>query len=91
MGARQANFHRDVLARLGYEADCARIQDRFLAGDKAGAVAAVPTAMVQDIALVGPVAKIRDELAAWDATVIDTMLIGGPVDTVRALAEITPG
>jgi F420-dependent oxidoreductase-like protein len=91
MGARQANFHRDVLARLGYEADCARIQDRFLAGDKAGAVAAVPTAMVQDIALVGPVAKIRDELAAWDATVIDTMLIGGPVDTVRALAEIMPG
>jgi F420-dependent oxidoreductase-like protein len=91
MGARQANFHRDVLARLGYEAECAQIQDRYLAGDKAGAVAAVPTAMVQDIALIGPAAKIRDELPLWQATVIDTLLINGPVETVRELAAIMPG
>src|SRR5689334_4032283 len=88
MGARQANFHRDVLARLGYEAECARIQDRYLAGDKAGAVAAVPTSMVQDVALVGPAAKIRDELPMWQDTVIDTLLVNGPVDTVRQLAAI---
>jgi F420-dependent oxidoreductase-like protein len=91
MGARQANFHRDVLARLGYEAACARIQDRYLAGDKAGAMAAVPTSMVQDVALIGPVAKIRDELPVWDNTVIDTLLVNGPVDTLRQLAAIVPG
>ena len=91
MGAREANFHRDVLARLGYEAACARIQDRYLAGDRAGAVAAVPTSMVQDVALIGPVAKIRDELPVWDDTVIDTLLVNGPVDTLRQLAAIMPG
>ncbi len=91
MGARQANFHRDVLARLGYEAECARIQDHFLAGDRAGAVAAVPTSMVQDVALIGPAAKIRDELPAWRDTVIDTLLVNGPIETVRQLAAIMPG
>jgi hypothetical protein len=53
-GVRNANFHRDVLARLGHEADCAHIQDRYLAGGEAGAVAAVPASMVQDVALVDP-------------------------------------
>jgi F420-dependent oxidoreductase-like protein len=91
MGARQANFHRDVLVRLGYEAACARIQDRYLAGDKAGALAAVPTSMVQDVALIGPVAKIRDELPMWHDTVIDTLLVNGSVDTLRQLAAIMPG
>jgi F420-dependent oxidoreductase-like protein len=88
MGAKAANFHRDVLVRLGYEADCARIQDRFLAGDRAGAVAAVPTAMVRDIALVGPLARIRDDLARWRATVVDTLIVNGPVSTLRQLAEL---
>jgi len=90
MGAREANFHRDVLARLGYEAECARIQDRVLAGDKAGAVAAVPTSMVEDVALVGPLAKIRDELQRGNDTMIDTLLVNGPVSTLRRLAEIVP-
>jgi F420-dependent oxidoreductase-like protein len=90
MGAREANFHRDVVARLGYEAECARIQDCYLAGDKAGAIAAVPTAMVQDVALIGPAAKIRDELPLWADTVIDTLLVNGPVSTLRQLAENMP-
>ena len=45
MGARDANFHLDVFARMGYEQDCALIQDHYLAGRKSDAVAAVPTAM----------------------------------------------
>ncbi|MEQ3549884.1 LLM class F420-dependent oxidoreductase [Pseudonocardia nematodicida] len=88
MGAREANFHRDVFARLGYEAECARIQDLFLAGRREEATAAVPTAMVSDIALVGPPAKIRDELARWEETVVDTLVVrAGPRGLVR-IAEV---
>src|SRR5690606_27283005 len=34
MGARDRNFHKDVFARLGYEAECERIQEAYLAGRK---------------------------------------------------------
>src|SRR5712691_1129642 len=40
MGARGANFHYDVFARLGYEGECAHIQDLYLQGKKKEAIAA---------------------------------------------------
>jgi F420-dependent oxidoreductase-like protein len=75
MGARGLNFHYEVFARMGYEAAAAAIQDHYLAGDKKGAVAAVPTAMVEDVALIGPWAKIADEIQRWRQTVITTLLV----------------
>jgi F420-dependent oxidoreductase-like protein len=78
MGARSANFHFEVLARLGYEETCIRVQDLYLSGKKREAMAAIPTSMVQDTALIGPIEKIRDDLAAWKGTAITTMLMGGP-------------
>ena len=65
MGAKEMNFHFDVFARMGYEEAAHKIQDAYLDGRKDDVAAAVPTSMVEDIALVGPVAKVRDELAAW--------------------------
>lgn len=88
MGAKGANFHYDVLARLGYEDECARIQSLYLSGKKAEAMAAIPTSMVEDVALVGPPEKIRDELPAWKATCLTTMLVGGPPQMLRAVAEL---
>ena len=58
MGAKGANFHYEVFARMGYEAECARIQDLYLDGHKADAIAAVPTALVEDVALIGPLGKV---------------------------------
>jgi F420-dependent oxidoreductase-like protein len=88
MGAKGANFHFDVFVRLGYEAECLKIQELYLDGHKAEAVAAVPTAMVEDIALVGPLAKIRDDLAAWRESVVTSILVHTDAPTLRALAEI---
>ena len=65
MGAKEMNFHFDVFARMGYEEAATKIQDAYLDGRKDDAAAAVPTSMVEDIALVGPAEKIRDDLAAW--------------------------
>nr|WP_042185218.1 LLM class F420-dependent oxidoreductase [Kibdelosporangium sp. MJ126-NF4]CEL16621.1 Coenzyme F420-dependent oxidoreductase [Kibdelosporangium sp. MJ126-NF4]CTQ89028.1 Coenzyme F420-dependent oxidoreductase [Kibdelosporangium sp. MJ126-NF4] len=88
MGAKGANFHFDVFVRLGYEAECHKIQDLYLDGHKAEAIAAVPTRMVEDIALIGPLAKITDELGAWRESVITTLLVNTDVPTLRVLAEI---
>jgi len=72
MGARGVNFHYEVFARMGYEAQARTIQDLYLAGDSKGAIAAVPTKLVEDVALVGPWAKIADEIQRWKQTVLTT-------------------
>ena len=88
MGAKGANFHYDVLARLGYEDDCARIQKLYLEGNKKDAIAAVPTSMVEDTSLIGPIEKIRDELQAWKATCLTTMLVGGSPAMLERVAQV---
>jgi F420-dependent oxidoreductase-like protein len=75
MGARGVNYHHEVFARMGYEGQAAVIQDHYLAGDKRAAIAAVPTAMVEDVALIGPWAKIADEIQRWQQTVITTFSV----------------
>jgi F420-dependent oxidoreductase-like protein len=88
MGARGVNFHHDVFVRLGYADVAATVQDRYLAGDKAGAAAAIPTALVEEVALVGPLAKIRDELPLWKETVLTTMILTADPRHLPTLAEL---
>jgi F420-dependent oxidoreductase-like protein len=88
MGPRDRNFHKDVFVRLGYEAACEKIQDAYLDGGKAEAAAAVPTAMVEDVYLIGPPAKIRDDLERWRASCVTTLLVAGPPDLLRQVAEL---
>ena len=93
MGARDKNFYNDYAKRLGYEAQALRIQDAFLAGRKAEAVAAVPDALVDEIALVGPAERIRDRLQAWKdagkARHVHSMLLTGSpgIEALRLIAE----
>ena len=91
MGARGANFHFDVFARMGWEAEATKIQELYLAGRKAEAIASVPLAMVEDVALVGPVDKIRGELERWRETCLTTMLVSGPKEALPFYAELILG
>ncbi|MBM3560605.1 MAG: LLM class F420-dependent oxidoreductase, partial [Alphaproteobacteria bacterium] len=93
MGAREKNFYNDYAKRLGYADAAKKIQDAFLGGRKAEAVAAVPDALVDEIALVGSAARIRDRLQAWKAAgkkrQVDSLLVSGnqSVETLRVIAE----
>ena len=60
------NFHKQVFARMGYEAEAEQIQDLFLEGRRDEAIAAVPRSLAADISLVGSREQIRDELAGWE-------------------------
>jgi hypothetical protein len=44
--------------------------------------------MVEKVALIGPRDKIADDLAAWRESLVSTLLISGPPETLRMLAEI---
>jgi F420-dependent oxidoreductase-like protein len=87
MGAKSMNFHADAFSRLGYPGEVETIQRNFLDGNKRDAIAAVPTALVEDIALIGPVAKIRDELQLWEQTVITTLLIQADPQTLPVIVD----
>jgi F420-dependent oxidoreductase-like protein len=88
MGAATMNFHANHFGRLGYEAEVAKIQELFLSGRKLEAMGAVPTRMVEDIALIGPPAKIRDELQLWNSTVITSLIVQAPPPTLPAIADL---
>ena len=91
MGARDTNFHFDVFARMGWEDVAVKVQDLYLAGKKAEAAAAIPLAMVEDVALVGPLEKIRDEAARWRETCITSFLVGGPAHLLEKYASALLG
>ena len=91
MGARGANFHHDVAVRMGYEAEAARIQELYLDGKKDEAAAAVPTKLVEQLALIGPPDKIRHDLEAWRESRVTSLLIAGPPETLRQAAELVLG
>jgi F420-dependent oxidoreductase-like protein len=91
MGAQGTNFHADVAIRMGFEADVAKIQELYLGGHKQDAAAAVPTRLIEQVALIGPADKLRGELDAWRESIVTTLLIGGDAAMLRAAADVVLG
>ncbi len=88
MGAKSANFHANVAIRMGYEREVAKIQELYLDGHKDEAAAAVPTKLLEQLTLIGPKDKIRDDLEAWRESIVTTLLISGDPGTLRTAAEL---
>ncbi|MCU1431727.1 MAG: putative F420-dependent oxidoreductase, partial [Actinotalea sp.] len=77
MGASSANFHREMIERLGYVAECDEVARLYREGKRAEAAAAVPTALIEDIALIGSPGAVKDRLAQWEDTVVTSILVQG--------------
>lgn len=88
MGARGRNFYNALARRYGYEDAAAKIQDLYLSGRKAEAEAAVPDALVDEVALCGPRERIRERLDEWRAAGVTTLAVRGDRAAVRTLAEL---
>ncbi|MFF7242710.1 LLM class F420-dependent oxidoreductase [Embleya sp. NPDC008237] len=90
MGAKNKNFHADLMRRFGYADEANRIQELFMAGKRDEAIAAVPSAFVDEIALVGPAARIRERFAVWaaDPHVTDMIVTTRNHAALELLAEL---
>ncbi|HEY6458718.1 MAG TPA: LLM class F420-dependent oxidoreductase [Polyangiaceae bacterium] len=89
MGAKGKNFYNEYIRRVGYEEVAAKVQDLYLAGDKGGAVAAIPDALVDALHLVGTPERIRDRFAAWKELPLGTLIVGTvQPEAVRLMAEL---
>jgi len=91
MGAKGMNFHANVAIRMGYEREIEEIQDLYLGGKKEEAGARIPRELIEEMSLVGPAAKIRDELEKWRESIVTTLLISGDAATLRTAAELVLG
>jgi alkanesulfonate monooxygenase SsuD/methylene tetrahydromethanopterin reductase-like flavin-dependent oxidoreductase (luciferase family) len=89
MGAKGKNFYNDLAVRYGFEEAAATIQDAYLVGDRGTALMAVPDALIDAVALVGPKARIAERLALWKDSPITTMNITVfNVQDLRTMAEL---
>ncbi len=92
MGAQDMNFHKDLFARMGYEKEADEIQRLFFEGRRDEAIAAVPSEAVADISLVGPAARIREELSRWEEAGVTMLVIGASsLEQLRTVAEVILG
>jgi len=89
MGAREKNFHFDVVGRMGFAEDAKKVQNLYLGGKKAEAAAAVPDDLVDEISLIGPASRIKERMEAWIKSPV-TQLITGTRDpaALKVLAAI---
>jgi len=93
MGAKGQNFHTQLMSRFGYETEALAIQEAFLEGRRNEAIALVPDDFADAISLVGPPARIRERLKAWEQSPVTTLLVYAPGTTeqVREIAELVLG
>jgi F420-dependent oxidoreductase-like protein len=91
MGAKGANFHANVPIRMGYEREVEQIQELYLSGHKDEAGAKIPRELIEELSLVGPPQKIRDDLAKWRESIVTTLLVSADAPTLRTIAELVLG
>jgi F420-dependent oxidoreductase-like protein len=75
MGSREQNFYNNLAVRMGYEAEAATIQNRYLSRDYDGAAAAIPAELVDAISLLGPKERIAERMAEFAEAGVTTLSI----------------
>ncbi|MGW1528428.1 LLM class F420-dependent oxidoreductase [Streptomyces sp. NPDC002159] len=92
MGSRRQNFYNQLVQRMGYEKEAAEIQEKYLAGDRRGAAAAVPQRLIDQTTLLGSVARIADRMQAYaDAGVTTLTLSPSGITLDERLASLRAG
>jgi F420-dependent oxidoreductase-like protein len=88
MGAAKRNFHKDLMARMGFADEAQEIQDLFLANKRDEAIAAVPDQFADEISLSGPAERIAEKLVDWRNSPVTTLLVNGDAALLRKMAEL---
>ena len=87
MGAKGKNFYHNLACRYGYEEAADEIQDLYLSGKKAEAMAKVPKELIDEVALVGPADRIKERMALWSGSPVSTMNLA--VADAKSLLAVT--
>ena len=88
MGAAKRNFHKELMARMGFADEAEEIQRLFLEGKRDEGVAAVPDQFADEISLCGPRERIKEKLQDWQDSPVTSLLINGDATLLREMAEL---
>ncbi len=95
MGSREKNFYNQLATRMGYEAAAIEIQDKYMARDYDGAMAAVPFEFIDRTSLIGPADRVRDRLAPFAEAGVTTLTVAvysgdlqERIATLRSMVDI---
>ena len=89
MGAKDANFHKQVFERMGHETLADEVQRLFLAGRKDEATALIPDELVDDMHIVGDAGYVKERVAEWESTGVTTLLLScRTAEEVSRIAEV---
>ena len=83
MGAKGKNFYNDIVSRYGFAAEAAEIQNLYLAGRRAEAVAAVPDEFVDSVTLLGDADRLRRRISEFEAAGVTELLLAPVADTAE--------
>jgi F420-dependent oxidoreductase-like protein len=95
MGSRDKNFYNQLVTRYGYGDAAREIQDLYLSGKQADAMAKIPADLIDKVSLCGPREAVRERLAVYREAGVGTLLVspvaptqGDRLRMLRDLAEI---
>ena len=95
MGSRDKNFYNALVRRYGFEEAADEVQELYLSGKKDEAAAALPAELIDKIALVGPVDRVRERLELYREAGVGTLIttpiapdMEGRSKMMRALADL---
>jgi F420-dependent oxidoreductase-like protein len=94
MGAKEKNFYVDLAGHYGQGASARAVQERWLAGDRVGAAAAITPELIDAATIACTPAELPDRLAVYEragATTLVAVPSGDRPAVVRALAEAAGG
>ncbi|WP_116050902.1 LLM class flavin-dependent oxidoreductase [Amycolatopsis palatopharyngis] len=84
MGAGTTNFYNNAYSRQGWAVTAAEVQQRWQAGDRAGAVELVTDEMVLGTTLLGTEDMVRERLRTWRDAGVNTVRFYPAGDTLDA-------
>lgn len=94
MGAKDMNFHKQVIERMGYADEADIVQNLYMQGKKEEAVKAIPDKLADEISLSGTKDRIKERLQDWKKTPLTEMAIGRTdnlekdIENLRFFAEV---
>src|SRR3954463_8284998 len=74
MGSRDKNFYNALVRRYGFEEAADEVQDLYLSGKKDEAAAALPAELIDMVALVGPVDRVKERLELYREAGVGTLI-----------------
>ncbi len=94
LGPKEHSFYHALMTTMGYPDEADEVHDRYGSGDHAGAAAAVPFGFIDATALLGPLERIAEKMAAYAEAGVTTLALspfarttGEQQSILRAAAE----